>query len=122
MDDATLFERLGGRDGISAVVHDVMANHVANPIIGTRFLHATQTLDVLTTHAIEFFCTGLSGVATYQGRELALAHAGLNITEQEFVAALDDIMDALAKHDVGSREQGEVLQILYGMKPDVVRL
>lgn len=122
MDDATLFERLGGRDGISAVVHDVMANHVANPIIGTRFVHASQPVETLTAHAIEFFCTGLSGVPSYEGRELAIAHAGLNITEQEFIAALDDILAALDKHGVDEREQAEVLKILYGMKPDVVRL
>lgn len=122
MDEATLFDRLGGRDGISAVVADVMANHVANPAIGTRFVHASQPIETLTAHAVEFFCTGLSGVPTYRGRELAVAHAGLNITEQEFVAALDDILAALDKHGVGEREQGEVLRILYGMKPDVVRL
>lgn len=122
MEEASLFDRLGGRDGIARVVDDVMANHLANPVISTRFAHATQSIEVLAKHATEFFCTGLSGVVTYEGRALNEAHAGMNITEQEFVEALDDILAALSKNGVGEREQGEVLKILYGMKPDVVRL
>jgi len=121
-EQASLFDRLGGRDGISRVVHRVMANHLANPIVKTRFEHARQTRDEMTNHAIEFFCTGLSGVATYRGRPLPNAHAGMNITEQEFVAVLDDILAALAAENVAELEQAEVLKILYGMKPEIVRL
>ena len=122
MEQAPLFERLGGRDGIAKVVEDVMVNHFANPLISTRFSHATQTVQQLTDHAVEFFCTGLSGVPTYTGRALPDAHAGMNISEQEFLAAIDDILAAMAKNGAGELEQAEVLKILYGMKGDVVRL
>lgn len=122
MEQAPLFERLGGRAGIEKVVADVMANHLANPVISTRFAHATQTLQQMTDHAVEFFCTGLSGVPTYTGRALPDAHAGMNISEQEFLEAIDDILAALGKHGVGELEQAEVLKILYGMKGQVVRL
>lgn len=122
MDQAPLFERLGGRDGIAKVVADVMTNHLANPVISTRFTHATQTVQQMTDHAVEFFCTGLSGVPTYTGRALPDAHAGMNISEQEFLAAIDDILAALRTHEVGDLEQAEVLAILYGMKEGVIRL
>ena len=122
MDQAPLFERLGGRDGIAKVVADVMTNHLANPVISTRFTHATQTVQQMTDHAVEFFCTGLSGVPTYTGRALPDAHAGMNISEQEFLAAIDDILAALRTHGVGDLEQAEVLAILYGMKEAVIRL
>jgi hemoglobin len=121
-EQATLFERLGGRDGITRVVTRVMANHLANPLVKTRFEHAQQTREQMIQHAIEFFCTGLSGVDTYEGRPLPKAHAGMNVTEQEFVAVLDDILAALAAEHVGELEQAEVLKILYGMKPEIVRL
>lgn len=122
MEDAPLFERLGGREGIAAVVDKTMANHLTNPLIGTRFEHATQSVEVLARHATEFFCTGLSGTPTYEGRPLLEAHAGMNISDAEFVAVLDDILDAMNAVGVGEREQGEVLAILYSMKPEVVRL
>ncbi len=122
MEQAPLFERLGGREGIAKVVEDVMVNHFANPLISTRFSHATQTVQQMTDHAVEFFCTGLSGVPTYTGRALPDAHAGMNISEQEFLAAIDDILAAMAKNGAGELEQAEVLKILYGMKGDVIRL
>jgi hemoglobin len=122
MEQAPLFERLGGREAVAAVVEKAIANHFDNPAISTRFDHATQTVDVLVEHAVEFFCTGLTGVPSYRGRPLAEAHAGMNISEQEFTAALDDIVEAMVAVGIGPTERHEVLGILYGMKGDVVRL
>ena len=122
MDETPLFERLGGREGVFQLVEKVIANHLCHPIVGRRFQNAPMGEEKLKEHASEFFCTGLSGVPTYEGRELAEAHRGMNISEEEFVAVIDDIIEAMEASDVGEREQGEVLRILWGMKPDVVRL
>ncbi len=122
MEQATLFERLGERDGISRLVDRIMSNHLANPLVKTRFEHATQSIAQVSEHAVEFFCTGLSGVETYSGRPLAEAHTGMNVSEQEYLAVLDDIVAAMESEGVGELEQAEVLKILYGMKPEIVRL
>ena len=34
----TLFDRLGGREGISVIVNDALENHMNNPNINARFL------------------------------------------------------------------------------------
>jgi hemoglobin len=122
MEQAPLFDRLGGREGVTAVVHKAMDNHYANPLIRSRFEHALQSREVLTEHAIEFFCTGLSGVPTYVGRALADAHAGMNVSEQEFLTTVDDILDAMIGVGIGQAERGEVLAVLYGMKAELIRL
>jgi hemoglobin len=112
--EETLFDRLGGRDGIARIAERVMANHFANPRIRTRFEHSEQSLEKLTIHAIELFGTGPTDIETYQARPLPDAHAGMNIDEAEFVYALDDIMAALESENVGELEQAEVLRMLYG--------
>lgn len=122
MEQAPLFDRLGGREGITKIAHQVVANHFAHPVVGTRFEHASQSMQQITDHAVEFFCTGLSGVPTYTGRPLPEAHAGMNIDAEEFLAVLDDVLAALEANGVGEVEQAEVLKILYGMKGDIVRL
>jgi hemoglobin len=122
MEQAPLFERLGGRDGIARLSNRILEKHLANPLVKTRFEHATQTHEQLVEHATEFFCTGLSGVETYRGRSMPDTHAGMNISEQEFMAVLDDILEALDDEEVGDLEQAEVLKILYGMKDEIVRL
>lgn len=122
MEQAPLFERLGGRDGVFQLVDKIITNHLSSPVVGQRFQHAPMGEEAMKNNAAEFFCTGLSGVPTYEGRPLADAHAGMNISEEEFVAVIDDVIAALESGGVGEREQGEVLRILWGMKPDVVRL
>lgn len=122
MGDTPLFERLGGRDGIAEIVHRTLENHLANPIVKWRFAHADQTREEMEAGATEFFCTGLSGVETYEGRPLPEAHAGMNVSEAEFNAVIDDILAALGSQGIGELEQAEVLKILWGMRSDVVGL
>jgi len=50
------------------------------------------------------------------------AHKGMNINEQELVAAIDDILEAMAKNGYDQAEKNEVVAILYSLKGDVVRL
>jgi hemoglobin len=47
-------------------------------------------------------------------------HRGMNISAIEFVAVLDDALQALQKNGVGQREQEEVLFILYSMRSEVI--
>jgi hemoglobin len=122
MEQPPLFERLGGREGLHGLLEKVVANHFANPLICTRYENATASRDELLEGAFEFFCTGLSGVPTYTGKPLAEAHRGMNVSDQEFVAVIDDIMNAMNAHGVGDLEQAEALKILWGMKGDIVGL
>ncbi len=117
-----LFERLGGRDGIYAIARQLVDNHLENPAIASRYATASKSRDQLVAGAAEFFCTGLSGVETYEGASLVEVHTGMNVSDAEFVAVLDDAIDAMRKVGVGDLEQAEVLHILYGMKSEVVHL
>jgi len=117
---ASLFERIGGRAGLEKIVPDVVQLHMENPVCGERFRAAKKSPGELSRLAIEFFATGLSGLATYEGLSMPAAHAGMNITEAEYVAVLDDILAALQRHDIGQQEQAELLYIAYGMKSEII--
>jgi hemoglobin len=47
-------------------------------------------------------------------------HEGMNISDEEFVASLDDILMVLKKHEVSDKAQNQVLGMLYAMKNEVV--
>lgn len=117
----SLYDRLGRFDGITRIVHDVMENHLANPAIRTRF-EASRDLDHAKRMAVEFFCAGCGGPEPYTGRDLVLTHKGMNISEQEYMAAMDDILAALEKNDVDPATRGEVTAILYSLKGQVIRV
>ncbi len=117
---ASLFERIGGRAGLEKIVPDVLRLHLENPVCGERFRAAKKSPDELIRLAIEFFATGLSGLATYDGLSMPEAHAGMGITEAEYVAVLDDILAALQQHNIGQQEQAELLYVAYGMKSEII--
>ena len=46
----------------------------------------------------------------------------MNIDGDEFLAVLDDALEALEKNNIGQREKEEVLFVLYSMKPEIVHV
>ena len=120
MEQASLFDRLGGREGLHELMEKIVTNHFANPTVCTRYENAKASRAELVEGAFEFFCTGLSGVPTYTGLSLVDAHRGMNVSDQEFVAVFDDILKAMTAQGVGELEQAEALKILWGMKPEIV--
>lgn len=114
----TLYERLGGTEGIQRIANDLVDFHIKNPRIARRF--ADSDLGALKKGAAEFFIAGTGGPNVYKGKDMVSVHKGMNIDSDEFVAALDDAMAALEKNNVGQREKEEVLYILFSLKGDVV--
>jgi hemoglobin len=118
--ETTLYVRLGGQDGIAAIVEDIWTNHTINPAIKQRY-EASDPENVKRL-VREFFGAGIGGPETYTGKDMLAAHKGMNISDKEFVAVVDDVLGALDKNGVGQKERDEVLSILYSMKGDIVHV
>lgn len=116
----SLYERLGGGPGISTIVDDVMAAHLANPVVGPRYRNVND-VEHTKRMARDFFCAGAGGPETYSGKDMRTAHRGMNVSEQEFLAVVDDIMMVLGRHAIDGATQKDVLAILYGFKNEIVR-
>ncbi|MCM5571595.1 group 1 truncated hemoglobin [Burkholderiaceae bacterium FT117] len=115
----TLYQRLGGAERIGAIVDESIDRHAVNPVLAPRF--RGKDLPRLKKIGTQFFCAGIGGPQEYEGRDLRTAHAGMNVSEQEFVATIDDIVAALASHGVARPETDEVVAILYSLKDEVLR-
>jgi hemoglobin len=116
----SLYQRLGGPAGISAIVDDVIAAHLANPLVAPRYRHV-KDLEVLKRVSREFFGAGSGGPEKYTGKDMRAAHQGMNVSEQEFLAVIDDVMSVLRRHDIDDTTQKDVLAILYGFKNEIIR-
>ena len=115
---ASLYERLGGSEGITRIAGDLVDIHLANPVIATRF--ANSDIDKMKHGAATFFISGTGGPDVYEGKDMLATHKGMNISAAEFMAVLDDALAALQKNNIGQREQEEVLFVFYSMRGDVV--
>jgi hemoglobin len=117
--EGSLYERLGGSEGITQIASDALDNHLANPRIKSRYEHL-DNLEAVRAGAANFFISATGGPDVYEGRNMLETHKGMNIDEAEFMAVVDDILDALEKNSIAQREQEEVLFALYSMRREIV--
>lgn len=116
---ATLYERLGGEEGLITIVDDVLEAHMNNPAISARFLpylERPEYVEQLKKHTVNFFCAGAGGPQQYGGRDMTTAHRGMNISAAEYMHAIDDIMGVMDKHGKSEETKKDVLAILYSLK------
>ena len=117
----TLYQRLGESAGIARLVDDVIAAHLTNPIVKTRFENI-KDLERTKKMATEFFCAGAGGPQAYTGKDMLAAHKGMNISEQEYLAVMDDIVGAMGKNQLDYGTKNEVVGILYSLKGHIIRV
>ena len=114
----SLYDRLGGKPAITAVVDQFVANVAADSRINGRF--ATADIPKLKGHLVDQVCMATGGPCTYKGRDMKTTHAGMKITNGDFGALVEDLVAALDKFKVPAQEKGELLGILGPMKKDIV--
>ena len=118
MADQSLYQRLGGKEAITAVVDDFIGNVAADARINKRFANAN--IPRLKMLLVEQICAASGGPCTYTGRDMTTAHTGMNIQSAEFDALVEDLVKSLDTFKVPEREKGELLGALGGMKPAIV--
>ncbi|MEH6762942.1 MAG: group 1 truncated hemoglobin [Aequorivita antarctica] len=119
----TLYERLGGKEGISLIVDDTVNAHMNNPAINARFLpfkEKPEQLAIIKKHTIDFFCAGSGGPEQYQGKDMIKTHTGMNISPGEYMHVMDDIFSALDKNSISEDSKKDVLAILWSLKGMII--
>ncbi len=114
----SLFDRMGGEKVARQIVADTWANHTSNPIVKDRF--ANSDPKYVKQKVYEIFAMATGADVKYTGKSMPDTHAGMNISEMEFNAVVDDVMAALEKNKIGKQEQNEVLAILWSVRPAIV--
>ena len=123
MPTLSLYERLGKRERIEAIVEDIVAAHMINPIVKARFLPYLENGEKLAhtkSLLVEFLCAGSGGSEAYTGRDMPATHRGMNISETEYMAVMDDIMEVLTKHNIDEETQKDMLFIGYSLRKQII--
>lgn len=113
-----LYDRLGGKPAITAVVDDFVGNVAADTRINQRF--AGTNIPRLKAMLVDQICEASGGPCKYTGRSMQAAHAGMKITDAEFGALVEDLVKSLDKFRVPPEEKKELLSALGGMKGEIV--
>ncbi|MDK2742697.1 MAG: group 1 truncated hemoglobin [Nitrospira sp. BO4] len=116
--DKPLYERLGGKPAITAVVEDFVARVAADTRINGKF--ANTDIPRLKMLLVEQICQASGGPCTYSGRSMKATHTGMGVSNADFDALVGDLLATLNKFKVPERERNELLGALGPMKKDIV--
>ena len=114
----SLYDRLGGKGAITAVVETFVGNVGGDKRINGYF--ASTDLTKLKAHLVDQICGASGGPCKYTGRTMKQTHAGMGVTDAAFGALVEDLVAALDHHKVGKTEKDELLGVLGPMKSDIV--
>ena len=116
----SLYERLGGKDAITAVVDDFVARCAADNRINGKF--ARTDIPRLKAMLVDQVCEAAGGPCTYSGRDMRTTHTGMGVTAAEFDALVEDLVATLDQFNVPEAEKSELLGALAPMRPDIVEI
>jgi hemoglobin len=117
---ASLYDRLGGIEAITAVVESFVARCAGDDQINPKF----ERTDVprLKKMLVDQVCEATGGPCTYAGRDMKDTHVGMGVTAGEFDALVGNLVATLGEFSVPKAEQDELLGLLAPMREDIVEI
>lgn len=117
----SLYKRLGGYDALAAVTDDFITRLATDPKLGRFFVgHSTDSKIRIRQHIVDFLCVATGGPCKYTGRSMETAHAGLNITEEDWTLSVQHLGETLNRFKVPAKEQAEVVNAIAPLKSQIV--
>ncbi len=114
----SLYERLGGKDAITAVVERFTADQLADPRLAKRYTNTD--IAAWRGHIVDLICSATGGPCEYTGRAMNKAHARQYISEDEFGWTAGHLVAALDHFNVPQAEKDELVAIAASLKDQIV--
>ena len=116
--NVSFFEKYGGIQTISTLVHDSYDDILNEPILAPLF--TVVDMAMLLDHQVKFFSHVLGGPANYEGRSLESAHRGLSIEDAQFQKLVHILQENLEDLGVESDDVQAILDIVRSVKEKIV--
>lgn len=101
-DNDSIYERIGGEEGIAKLVDSFYAKVTADSELGAYFKHAP--MDKLLRMQREFFAMATGGPIVYSGRPLTEVHRHMAISRREFQRFTEHLISTLEEFKGLSRQ------------------
>ncbi len=114
----SLYDRLGGKEAITAVVDEFVNRTVADSRVNGRF--AFTDAKKFKASNVKLICEATGGPCTYHGQDMKTAHAGMRISNAEFDILARHLTATLKNVKVPKQERKELLGIIGSLRKDIV--
>jgi hemoglobin len=118
MSETTLYERLGKREGIRAVVDEFYDRLLADEELGPFFEDAD--METLRQTQTDFLCEAAGGPETYDAAPVREAHLHLPFTQSHIQRAIEHLNTSLAEFDVPEADAEKVVQAVAAHEEDLL--
>jgi hemoglobin len=122
----TLWQRLGGEAGVKKVIDEYFAVLVEDPKVNLTRDGKIKLDDEALAHAKKMFVEWVSqqtgGPLKYTGKSMKEAHKGLGITDAEFDASVNDLVEVLKKNEVKPADIDTVKAAVEKTRKDIVEV
>lgn len=121
--EKSLYDRLGGKKAITAVVDEFVGRVAADKRINAFFAQTAadpQRLKAFKGKLADQICQAAGGPCQYTGKDMKSAHMGMGVSGADFNALVEDLVGALDHFKVGAHEKDQLLGALGPMKGDIV--
>lgn len=115
---STLFEQLGGAEGLTRITNVAVDLALENPRIKDSF--SETNIPRFRMHLYNQFCELTGGPCRYEGRSMARSHAPLKLTNLHFNALVEDLQLAMERSNISFSVQNRFLALLAPMQRDIV--
>ena len=114
----TLFSKYGGLETFSAIV----SNFYKKVLDSEQLEHYFRDIDIdrLISHQTHFLAKALGGPDKYDGRDLALVHANMNISAEDFDEVVELLEEALDESGVEDDDIAAILSLINDLKAQIV--
>ncbi len=121
MEQQSLYERLGGYDGITALTKDLLPRLQADPQLG-RFWQNRGIDSIEREHQllIDYLCFQSGGPIYYTGRDMSTTHKGMKISESDWSIFLGHAGDSFKALEVSEQEINDVVAFVLSLEDDIV--
>jgi hemoglobin len=115
--DNSVYQAFGGKEGIAAIVNDLLINLQADPRTKPYFVDVSAKR--FKQKLAEQICQQTGGPCEYTGRTMKESHKGLGIDRPAYYALIEDLQLAMDKHHVPFRAQNKLLAKFAPMYHDI---
>jgi len=121
--EKSLYDRLGKKRAIAAVVDEFVARVAGDDRINKYFATAASDparLKQFKMNLVDQICMASGGPCVYKGKDMKAAHVGMGVSSADFTALVEDLGRALDTFKVAQHEKDQLLGALAPLKREIV--
>jgi len=123
MTEKSLYERLGGYDGITGFVNNLLPRLKGDDQLGRFWANrGDDGIEREKQLLIDYLCSNAEGPVYYTGRDMKLTHVGMKISNSDWDRFFEHAGATMQALQIPQQECDDVVAFVSSLKGDIVEV